>query len=481
MLARLLRPVRRLRAARARWSVAEDRVFHDGLFQSQGHNPFSPSYVGYVTIQRFAELASAYLSGHEHVLDLGCGPGEITCELGRRFPRAEFLGIDHSASAIARARDNAARLALQNVRFEQADVATFVPPRRPAVVMMFDAFHHLVEPRAFVRRMSEFADRFFLIEPAGDALGRWRRTLDFDWLPCELDKIRARLEHQLGERREQSPARATTEEAATGRAVEHRYPLGDYEEFFPGFSVEARGTVAGFDVYPPNPEYDSAWRREMVSVAHRLLSEVDDALLRSGQDCYAKHWAIYATKHPAELRLVSRARQVARPVIEHAPATVAGPYDATYEGMEKSLELAADVNAVVDVGVANRSWRTWSSDSVPPIHLSHHWLGPRREPVIYDGLRTRLPGALLPGASARVAMTVHTPGRPGQYLARGRPGGRGRDLVQRRWRASPANGRARPVEGWRAGHDGPPCRVTHGRRHSRDSTRYCSNLPSGIS
>jgi len=146
-------------------------------------------------------------------------------------------------------------------------VATFVPARRADVVVMFDAFHHLVDPGAFVRRVSEFADRFFLIEPAGDALGRWRRTLDFDWLPVELDKVRSRLEHQLGERDEHPQLESRPGDAPAGRAVEHRYPLEEYERFFGGFFLEARGTVAGLDLYPPNPDHDSAWRRELMSVA----------------------------------------------------------------------------------------------------------------------------------------------------------------------------------------------------------------------
>lgn len=417
MLVQLLTPVRTLRTALARWSVADDRAFHDGLFEAHQHDPFVPSYVGYVTIRRFADLASLYMHGCEHVLDLGCGPGEITCELAMRFPAVQFVGVDHSASAIARACENAGRLALSNVRFAQADIATFNPAQRPGVVLMFDAFHHVVDPAGFVRRLSEFTDRCFLIEPAGDALGGWRRTIDFDWVPAELDKIRARVEHQLGHPRVQiRPADGRAGEPA-GRAVEHRYPLEDYARFFRGFSLEARGTVAGFDVYPPAPAYDSAWRRELMSVAYHLLTEVDDALLASGQDLYAKHWAIYATRHQTELRLASRTAEPApSDTGAEAAMKVEGPFDASYENVEGPLEFAPDVSALVEVTIVNRSWREWSSDGTTPIHLSHHWQTSRREAVAYEGLRTRLPGPLLPGAARRVAMAVRTPKLPGKYL-----------------------------------------------------------------
>ena len=103
-----------------------------------------------------------------------------------------------------------------------------------------------------------------------------------------------------------------------------------------------RGTVAGLDVYPPDPERDGAWRREMVAVGYRLLEQVDDALLDAGLDGHAKHWAIFAATDPADLRLSVRPRASAPPTPEREPATVAGPYDATYENVEGALELAPD-------------------------------------------------------------------------------------------------------------------------------------------
>ena len=36
-------------------------------------------------------------------MDLGCGPGQLTAELARRWPGAEVLGLDSSAEMIAAA------------------------------------------------------------------------------------------------------------------------------------------------------------------------------------------------------------------------------------------------------------------------------------------------------------------------------------------------------------------------------------------
>jgi SAM-dependent methyltransferase len=246
--------VRTARRAAARWSASDDRRFHDELFAGRSYDPFAASYPGYITIRRFADLAAAHFGEAKRVLDLGCGPGEITCELARRYPDISFLGVDHSATAVARAMDLASRIAVANIRFERGDIAEYVPADRVDLVVMFDSFHHLTAPREFVSKASRYADRFFLIEPAGDALGRWRRSIDCDWIALELEKLRARIEHTLGV---PPPAlhapEAPAAQAMAGRATENRYSEDDYLGFFSGRSVSFQGTVAGLDVYPPAP------------------------------------------------------------------------------------------------------------------------------------------------------------------------------------------------------------------------------------
>ena len=80
LLGRLSRYLRRLRAG---WTPDSDRAFHDQIFQGQDYDPFDPAYPGNITIRRFADLASEYVAQSQSVADLGCGPGEITCELAR--------------------------------------------------------------------------------------------------------------------------------------------------------------------------------------------------------------------------------------------------------------------------------------------------------------------------------------------------------------------------------------------------------------
>jgi ubiquinone/menaquinone biosynthesis C-methylase UbiE len=58
---------------------------------------------------------------HDHVLDIGCGTGQTTCQAARVAQAGSALGVDISALAIERARELARSEGLRNVTFEQAN------------------------------------------------------------------------------------------------------------------------------------------------------------------------------------------------------------------------------------------------------------------------------------------------------------------------------------------------------------------------
>jgi trans-aconitate 2-methyltransferase len=67
------------------------------------------------------------------VVDLGCGPGNLTATLADRWPAADVVGIDSSAEMLAKA----AKLAGdgKGLRFEQADIAGWEPSADTDVVV----------------------------------------------------------------------------------------------------------------------------------------------------------------------------------------------------------------------------------------------------------------------------------------------------------------------------------------------------------
>lgn len=290
---------RRLRWRLQRWTSSDDRAFHDVLFSGQEYDPFTFAYPGYVTIRRFADLAEARLGDARHVVDLGCGPGEITCELARRRSDVRFTGVDHSAAAVARAAAHARRLGLVNATFVAADIATYDPDPKADLVMMFDAFHHVLDPVSFVKTLK--TDGVFLIEPGGDWLGGWARTLELDWIPNALDTIRARIQWQMGgaaasEGGDFRLKPATCNAAPTGEPVEHRYTFADFTHYFDGFGLTAQGTIAGVENYPPDPYARLPLREEFGRITYDTLVAIEHVLIERNLDPHAKHWAIYAER-----------------------------------------------------------------------------------------------------------------------------------------------------------------------------------------
>jgi SAM-dependent methyltransferase len=404
-----LRLLRDLRWRTLRWSASADRQYHDAAFLELSHDPFSPAYVGSITIRRFADLAEPFLEDGTTVLDLGCGPGEITCELARRRPGVRFIGVDHSGQAIEIARGHARRLGLANAEFVAADVSGYSPPARAKLVMMFNAFHHLLDPAGFVRRIRTVADDFLLIEPIGDALGRWRESLDFDWVASELDKIRERLDHEF--RAPVTPAPTGAGDAA-GEPVEHRYTLDDFETFFDGFTLTVRGTVSGLNTYPPHLELRTDWRRRFGEIAHALYSAIDERLLAENRDLWGRHWVLHATPG-------SRGPRREPGPYEDAlspGAPVAGPYDVVYEPYAGSTEAPAAAEVHTDILIRNAGYMRWSSEGDSPVFVSYRWLDKAGVALPMEGRRSRLPHPVDPGASCRVPMVIETPPAGGRYV-----------------------------------------------------------------
>ncbi len=72
------------------------------------------------------------------VVDLGCGPGNLTARLAERWPGAEVIGVDSSPSMLADARRDHPELT-----WVEADLATYEPPRPADVVFSNAALHWL--------------------------------------------------------------------------------------------------------------------------------------------------------------------------------------------------------------------------------------------------------------------------------------------------------------------------------------------------
>jgi trans-aconitate 2-methyltransferase len=69
----------------------------------------------------------------QRVVDLGCGPGNLTATLARRWPHADVLGLDSSAEMLAKAA--AETSGATRLRFGHMDIADWMPPSDTDVVV----------------------------------------------------------------------------------------------------------------------------------------------------------------------------------------------------------------------------------------------------------------------------------------------------------------------------------------------------------
>lgn len=93
--------------------------------------------------QRFPEFSGGA------VLDLGCGPGDVTLRFARRYPQARILGIDGAGAMLALARTAVERAgASGRVRLEHLRLPSDALARAAFdAVISNSLLHHLHEPQ----------------------------------------------------------------------------------------------------------------------------------------------------------------------------------------------------------------------------------------------------------------------------------------------------------------------------------------------
>ncbi|WP_077177022.1 Wzt carbohydrate-binding domain-containing protein [Burkholderia cenocepacia] len=144
--------------------------------------------------------------------------------------------------------------------------------------------------------------------------------------------------------------------------------------------------------------HNIAWYDELVTfhVTHeRVTPSVGYAQLTTAMDCY---------------RI---SENIAMPVIDGT-----GTLQSTSTGKEVNTSETYSLL----VTLSNNSNQDWISLHSNPISLSYRWLDEGGEFVVFDGLRTPLPGGqLLRGKSVTVAMVVEAPKLPGRYELEAQP------------------------------------------------------------
>src|SRR3569832_2087293 len=71
------------------------------------------------------------------VVDLGCGTGELTSELVKKWPKATVLGVDNSPEMLERSKAHAS----ERLRFELNEMSQWSPANPVDLIFSNSAFH----------------------------------------------------------------------------------------------------------------------------------------------------------------------------------------------------------------------------------------------------------------------------------------------------------------------------------------------------
>ena len=116
-----------------------------------------------------------YLMHGVRVLDLGCGPGSLTCDIAARVAPGTVLGIDIAEVAVEAARTLARERELNNVRFEIGDArSTGLPDESFDVVVISGVLTYLRAPE------QALAEAYRLLAPGG-VIGAREMAKQGDW------------------------------------------------------------------------------------------------------------------------------------------------------------------------------------------------------------------------------------------------------------------------------------------------------------
>ncbi|KKY15040.1 putative ubie coq5 [Phaeomoniella chlamydospora] len=132
--------------------------------------------------RRTAQNSFAFLLPHirpaHTILDLGCGPGTITCDIASLVPQGRVIGTDAVEDVLVQARDIASSRGLHNIKFEAVDANSLpYPDAHFDIVYCHQLLQHVQDPINILREMRR------VTKPNGLVAVREADYKSFAWSP----------------------------------------------------------------------------------------------------------------------------------------------------------------------------------------------------------------------------------------------------------------------------------------------------------
>ncbi len=142
--------------------IVEPELMDDGL-QAQAYAAADFSATDQAVVDRIDGLFAGSFAAEGDgltIVDLGCGPGNITLRLARRWPAAAVVGIDGAAAmlAIAEQRRRSDPIACRGVRFHRSVLPDLPLAEGPFQLLVSNSLlHHLHDPQVLWRSVLRLA------------------------------------------------------------------------------------------------------------------------------------------------------------------------------------------------------------------------------------------------------------------------------------------------------------------------------------
>ncbi|MBY0289042.1 MAG: methyltransferase domain-containing protein [Mycobacteriaceae bacterium] len=118
------------------------------------------------------------LSG-KRILDAGCGTGQRLLATARRYPKAQFVGLDMTAASLEVAEALRQKHGIRNVEFCRSEMLDFSPASPFDLILSIGVVHHLEDPSAGIQFLASLLGQDgILILWLYHSLGEHQRLLD---------------------------------------------------------------------------------------------------------------------------------------------------------------------------------------------------------------------------------------------------------------------------------------------------------------
>jgi ubiquinone/menaquinone biosynthesis C-methylase UbiE len=120
------------------------------------------------------------LKGNEKVLEVGCGPGALSIEIGKLLQNGEVIGVDLSENMVKLASAKARKLELKNVDFAMGNALNLQFPNESFDVVVTSQLLHWIPdvPRFLseIWRVMHIGGKLGLISPTPELYAEMRRA-----------------------------------------------------------------------------------------------------------------------------------------------------------------------------------------------------------------------------------------------------------------------------------------------------------------